>query len=103
MVPINQQTASESHPKSIVSNTRIRYSVKATAEANIGSAVKTFEVVNTGNTPCNKQPQCSPHGKWKAAEGLLSLDAGEGNEFRSPRASCITGPWPFTNVEVRNS
>ncbi len=102
MVLINQQTTSESHPQSIVSNTRIRYSVKATAEANIGSAVKTFEVVNTGNTPCNKGFQCSPDGKWKAAVGLLSLDAGEGNEFRSPRASCIAGPCPFTKVEVEN-
>ena len=51
MIPINQDTTGESRSQSAVSNTRIRYSVKATAEANIGSAVKTFQVVNTGNMP----------------------------------------------------
>src|SRR6266436_8600255 len=102
MVPINQQTTRESRPQTIVSNTRIRYSVKATAEANIGSAVKTFQVLNTGNTLCNKRPPCSPDGKWKAAFGSLSLDAGEGNEFRSARVSCIAGPCPFTKVELES-
>jgi len=102
MIPINQDTTGESRSQSTVSNTRIRYSVKATAEANIGSAVKTFQVVNTGNTPCNKRPPCSPDAKWKAAVGLLSLDAGEGNEFRSARVSCIAGPCPFTKVELEN-
>jgi hypothetical protein len=100
MVPINQDTTSETRPRSMVSNTRIRYSVKAVTEANIGSAVKTFQVVNTGNTLCNKRPPCSPDGKWKATIGSLTLDAGEGNEFRSARASCIAGPCPFTKVEV---
>ncbi len=102
MIPINQDTSGETHPGSKVSNTRIRYSVKATAEANIGSAVKTFQVLNTGNTLCNKRPPCSPDGKWKAAFGSLSLDAGEGNEFRSARVSCIAGPCPFTKVEVES-
>jgi hypothetical protein len=102
MVPINQGTSGETRPGSKVSNTRIRYSVKATTEANIGSAVKTFQVINTGNTLCNKRPPCSPDGKWKAAIGSLSLDAGEGNEFRSARVSCIAGPCPFTKVELEN-
>jgi len=102
MVPINQQTSNETRPRSTVSNTKIRYSVKAVTEANIGSAVKTFQVVNKGNILCNKRPPCSPDGKWKATEGLFSLDAGEGNEFRSARASCIAGPCPFTRVEVEN-
>jgi hypothetical protein len=102
MVPINQDTTSETRPRSMVSNTRIRYSVKAVTEANIGSAVKTFQVVNTGNTLCNKRPPCSPDGKWKATIGSLTLDAGEGNEFRSARVSCIAGPCPFTKVEVEN-
>jgi len=102
MVPIDQVTSNETRPRSTVSNTRIRYSVKAVTEANIGSAVKTFQVVNTGNILCNKRPPCSPDGKWKATEGSFSLDAGEGNEFRSARASCIAGPCPFTKLEVEN-
>ncbi|HWY21333.1 MAG TPA: hypothetical protein VNX26_08940 [Candidatus Acidoferrum sp.] len=102
MVPINQDTSGDIRPGAKVSNTRIRYSVKATTEANIGSAVKTFQVINTGNAPCNKRPPCSPDGKWKAALGSLSLDAGEGNEFRSARVSCIAGPCPFTKVELEN-
>jgi hypothetical protein len=99
MVPVRQDTKAESG--SVVSNTRIRYSVKATAEANIGTAVKTFQVINIGNKPCQQQPPCSPGGgKWKAAIGSLSLDAGEGNEFRNPRASCIAGPCPFAKIEL---
>ena len=76
-----------------------RYSIKTTNTANVGSAVKTFEVANTGNVPCRKQPPCSPDGKWKATMGTASLDAGEGNEFRNARTSCIAGPCPFTKIE----
>ena len=99
MVPVIPEKSGESRPQSTVSNARIRYSVKATTEANLGSAVKTFQVVNRGNMLCNKRPPCSPDGKWKAAIGSLNLDAGEGNEFRSARASCIAGPCPFTKID----
>ncbi len=101
MVPNHPETAAptKQHPESMISNTRIRYSVKATTEADIGTAVKTFQVVNTGNVRCNKQLPCSPDGKWKANFGSLSLDAGEGNEFRNARVACIAGPCPFTRVE----
>jgi hypothetical protein len=102
MVPIHQETVAESHSDSTVSNTRIRYSVKATNEANIGSAVRTFQVVNTGNQPCKNQPPCAPGGKWKATIGSFSLDAGEGNEFRNARVSCIAGPCPFTKIDMEN-
>lgn len=103
MIPLHQNaTATDSHPQSLIANPRIRYSVKATTEANIGSAVRTFEVVNTGNTPCSNRPPCSSNGKWKASIGSLSLDAGEGNEFRNARASCIAGPCPFTKIEEEN-
>jgi hypothetical protein len=100
MLPARQEATAEPHSESMVSNARIRYSVKATSEANIGSAAKTFQVINTANTLCNKRPPCSPDGKWKAAIGYLSLDAGEGNEFRNARVSCIAGPCPFTKVEL---
>jgi hypothetical protein len=102
MIPTREEPSPESHSGFAISNTRIRYSVKATTEANIGSAVKTFQVVNTGNTPCNKRPPCGSAGKWKATLGSLSLDAGEGNAFRNARVSCIAGPCPFTKIEVEN-
>jgi len=99
MIPLRQETMAESHSDAAVSNPRIRYTVKATTEADIGSAVRTFDVVNTGNKPCQNQPPCAPGGKWKASVGALSLDAGEGNEFRNARVSCIAGPCPFTKIE----
>ncbi|HVI07172.1 MAG TPA: hypothetical protein VND65_02640 [Candidatus Binatia bacterium] len=102
MVSIRKEIASTAHPGSIVSNTRIRYSVKATTEADIGSAVKTFQVVNNGNVPCSKHPPCSPDNKWKAAIGSFSLDAGDANEFRNARVACIAGPCPFTKIETEN-
>jgi hypothetical protein len=99
MNPIHQDTNTETRSGSAVANTRIRYSVKATTEANIGSAVRTFQIINTGNTPCNNHPPCAPGNKWKGTIGSLSLDAGEGNEFRNARVSCIAGPCPFTKIE----
>ena len=102
MTPLHQETIAESHTDAAVTNPRIRYTVKATTEADIGSAVRTFQVVNTGNKPCQNQPPCAPGGKWKATIGSLSLDAGEGNEFRNPRVSCIAGPCPFTRIETEN-
>jgi hypothetical protein len=86
-------------PPSVVSNIRIRYTVNSQTEANIGSAVKTFQVINKGNVPCDQQGPCSPDGYWKAASGSVSLDAGSGNEFRNVRASCIAGPCPFTRID----
>jgi len=86
-------------PITRIANVKIRYSMKTTASVNVGSAVKTFEVANTGNLPCNGRRPCSPDGKWKAAIGSTALDAGEGNEFRNARLSCIAGPCPFTKIE----
>jgi hypothetical protein len=102
MIPLHQDTPAEVRGGSPISNTRIRYSMKATTEANIGSAVKTFEIVNTGNILCQKRAPCSPDGKWKASTGSLSLDAGEGNEFREARVSCIAGPCPFTTLDTES-
>jgi len=102
MLPEHPETKADATTGTPVSNTRIRYSMKATTEANIGSAVRTFEIANAGNTPCNKRPPCNPGGRWKAALGSLSLDAGEGNEFRNARVSCIAGPCPFTRIESEN-
>jgi len=101
MTPLHVES-SASIPAINVSNTRVRYSVKATTEAEIGSAVKTFQVTNVGNVPCSKHPPCSPDGRWKATVGSMSLDAGEGNQFRNARVSCIAGPCAFTKIELEN-
>lgn len=90
---------SESEKRSVLSNVRIRYTVNIEGEQNIGSAVRTFQVVNQGNIPCNRQGPCSPDGRWKAATGSTTLDAGPSNEFRNVRASCIAGPCPFTHID----
>jgi hypothetical protein len=103
MVPISHETRVQSdHPDVTVSNIRVRYSVKTTTEADVGSAVKTFQVANVGDVPCKGRHPCSPDGKWKAALSSSSLDAGDGNEFRNARVSCIAGPCPFSRVEFED-
>ena len=102
MTPIHQETIAESHIDAVVSNTRVRYSVKSTAEANIGSAARVFQAANVGNTPCNNNPPCAPGGKWKATINSQSFDAGAGNEFRNARVSCIAGPCAFTKIDIEN-
>ena len=42
---------------------------------------------------------CSPNGEWKATDGTMTVDAGEGNQLHNPRVSCIAGPCPFTKIE----
>lgn len=99
MVPTAQpHRASPRVPQVTVSNISVRYTVKTTTAVNVGSAVKTFQVVNRGNVPCKGGKPCSPDGRWKAATGSVSLDAGEGNVFRNARVSCIAGPCPFTKI-----
>jgi hypothetical protein len=83
----------------VVQNLRVRYTINSENAVNIGSAAKTFEIMNTGNVPCKRQPVCSPDGYWKAASASIEMDAGAGNEFRDARASCIAGPCPFTKID----
>ena len=99
MVPIPAKSMTARGPEKVVSNIRVRYTINSRTEANVGSEVKTFQVVNTGNVPCNHQAACSPDGKWKASVGSASLDAGTDNAFRNVRASCIAGPCPFTRID----
>jgi len=99
LVPLNNDHSPKDQPVIKVANVRVRYTVKARTELNVGSAVKTFEVDNKGNIPCKNERPCSPDGKWKATLSSASLDAGVGNEFRDARASCIAGPCPFTRIE----
>jgi hypothetical protein len=91
--------AASRSPQVAISNVRVRYSLKSTITADVGSAVRTFDIENTGNVPCDGRPPCSPDGKWKAAVSSLSLDAGAGRQFRNVRVSCLAGPCPFTRIE----
>jgi hypothetical protein len=84
---------------SVVSNLRVRYTENFQTDEDVGSAVRTFQVVNRANTPCRRQAPCSPDGSWKATKASVTLDAGMGNEFRNVRASCIAGPCPFTRID----
>jgi hypothetical protein len=82
-----------------VSNIRVRYTLNTRTQTNVGSAVRTFQVVNQGNVPCDRKSPCSPDGKWKAASATVSLDAGADNFFSNITASCIAGPCPFTRID----
>ena len=100
MVPVPPKTVTRSsRPETVVSNIRVRYTINSRTETNVGSAVRTFQVVNTGNVPCNHQAPCSPDGKWKASSASAALDAGADNTFSNVRASCIAGPCPFTRID----
>jgi len=99
MVPIVEFAGAEaSLPQTVVSNVKIRYTIKTTTLLNVGSALKTFHVVNTGNVPCTGRYPCSPDGKWQAAVGSETLEAPSGDFFSNARVSCIAGPCPFTKI-----
>ena len=100
LIPLSNNPTPQQKPEVKVTNVRVRYTVKTETELNVGSGVKTFEIENKGNVLCKGQHPCSPDGKWKAAIGSASLDAGPGNQFRNARASCIAGPCPFTRIEA---
>jgi hypothetical protein len=100
MTPIPEGSdTSAGRPVSVVSHVVVRYTVNSETDQNIGSAVKTFQVVNKANVTCTGRALCSPDGNWKASSGSVSLDAGPGSEFRNVRASCIAGPCPFTRID----
>jgi hypothetical protein len=99
MPTVAHDTVNPNQPPTTVSNIRVRYTINAQSEENVGSAVRTFQVVNQSNIPCKHQAPCSPDGDWKASLGSVTMDAGNGNEFRNVRVSCIAGPCPFTRIE----
>lgn len=99
MTPITRTMPAAAKPAIVVSNVRARYTTKTLNSMNVGSEAKTFEVKNVGNVPCDHRSPCSPDGKWKAAIGSITLDAGTGNAFQNARISCIAGPCPFTQID----
>jgi hypothetical protein len=100
MIAINGQSSEgpSSTQATTLKDVRLRYTTQATTPINVGSVARAFEVANKGNVPCNDAAPCSPDRRWRAAAGGLTLDAGEGNEFRNVRTSCIAGPCPFTRI-----
>jgi hypothetical protein len=103
MQPIELKPRAESgKPLVKIGSIVVRYSFKTLRSVDIGGAVKTFEVANTANVPCNRDPVCSPDKKWKATLGTFELSAGPDNEFHNARLSCIAGPCPFTRVVSDN-
>ena len=104
MTPTNPgAVVNSSAPQTTLKDVRVRYASKATTPVNVGSIAKTFQVVNVGNVPCDETAPCSPDGKWKATDGGVTLDAGEGHEFQNVRTSCIAGPCPFTRIDSNQS
>ena len=85
-----------------ISNVKLRYTVKAQNTLNVGSIVRWFEVANVANVPCAGGPVCSPDGRWRATEQTITYDAGANNEFVNVRASCVSGPCVFSQVEASN-
>jgi hypothetical protein len=104
MTPIERVTpiVSKRPAVAIRSDLRIRYSIKSTTTTNVGSVAKPFEAANQGPMPCNGAPVCSPDGKWRATLNSQVFDAGNGNEFRNARLSCIAGPCPFSKITNEN-
>jgi hypothetical protein len=99
MLPLATPPAALANKPTVrISNPWVRYTVKTEATIEVGSSVKTFEVVNKGDVPCRGNPPCSPDGKWKTAVASATLDAGPDNEFRNGRVSCIAGPCAFTAI-----
>ena len=53
MMPLHGEVEAQLNEAEVgVANVLVRYSTEATNTENIGSAVKTFQVVNSGNVPC---------------------------------------------------
>jgi hypothetical protein len=101
MTPIPAPVPASLSPHEIaVQDVRVRYAEQTSSTVNVGSTAKTFTVPNIGNVPCGNQRPCSPDGKWKAALGGITMDAGEGQQFDNARVSCIAGPCPFTKIET---
>ena len=99
MVPIAPENKSSGYAGIPIADVRLRYTERITTTANVGSIVRTFQVVNAGNVSCQSGSPCSPDGKWKATVSSASFDAGEGNQLRNLRVSCIAGPCPFMRIE----
>src|SRR5215831_5163043 len=61
LIPLHSEVEATLNEAEIaVTNLFVRYSTEITRTENVGSAVKTFQIPNTGNVPCNNRQPCSP-------------------------------------------
>jgi hypothetical protein len=97
-IPV-KPAATPSQPDVVLSDIRVRYLSKGATTTEVGSTVRTFQVINRANVPCEGHSPCSPDNRWRATIWGVKLDAGDGQEFRNTRVSCIAGPCPFTRIE----
>ena len=98
-MPISPKLREPAHSQAIsISNVSVRYATKVPVLVEVGTRVKTFQVVNRANVLCEPGSPCSPDGRWQARRDVITLDAGKGNQFRNARLSCIAGPCPFTRL-----
>jgi hypothetical protein len=86
-------------PLTLISNVRVRYSMKTRTTVDMGVLARTFQVFATAGAPCRDRAPCSPDRKWKAESGSESYNAEKSNEFREARVTCLAGPCPFTSVK----
>ena len=55
MTPLHGEVEAQlNEAEVVIGNVLVRYSTEITKTENIGSAVKTFQVVNSGNVPCSR-------------------------------------------------
>ncbi len=82
-------------PATVIAQVSIRYSVKTSTTADIGSVAKTFQVVNTGNVTCGGEKPCSPDGKWKAAIARADARCRRGQRVPKSKSVLYRRPMPF--------
>ena len=70
MIPTTPDTNAAKRSDVIVSSIQVRYSIKTTTTANVGSAVQAFEVANIGNMPCAKRASMLARRKMESCDGL---------------------------------
>lgn len=97
--PAHVKTAPPNQKEILISEVRIRYTVKVENIVTSGRQAKAFQAMNKGGKPCKRDSPCSPDGQWQAGVGSLILAAPEDGRFANVSASCIAGPCPFTRID----
>ena len=78
-----------------VSNVRVRYSTKAMRTINIGTAVKTFEVVNKGNVPARASLRARPMDDGKRRSDRPPWMQASATSFKTPGSRALRARAPL--------